>query len=1353
MGVSLSTDLIKLIISAEPTGFQATGNQVKALEKNLDKLKKQNEKLKKETVALTSAANQYRKLTGAPNLRANKKLKDSLAKVTGERRIARNEIKRNDKQIAKLNQGLKQENVTTRISAQRKKELVDGYIKTDVTARKLASTNKELNTLAHKAEPLSKKEISRVKTLATQQQFLTKQFKGQIPTTKTLNRDLKGLDQRYKQTGDSQNYYRQGYNTLFSAQQKGVKLTKKQTEQMAGFSHKLKQSGSAVTQFAKKMFIWAFGWTLAYAGIRLITQGFFSLFKQARETETAMARVNAVLSITEKHERTFGALEKAVFSYGKTSSKSFKDIGEAMYYLATVGLNAQEVLAGFHHEMDLITATQSDTATTSRLVAGSYKLFGNQIKGTHFLAQKFAKIVDVLTYAYSQHQVELNEIAEAYQYVGGTAGLLDISFEELVGTIGFLNTRMLRGSRAGTTLFNTMIRLAEKSDNLKKIFHVTLDPSLPIDFRNVMEQLHKVTEDNINSGETLGKLYQTFGRRAARGVALILGDFEAWEKAVDELTGNLSGTARKLRDIQEKTFGRQAGIIMKKMFTDTIGKILETQHALAETLSSTKAWQERLDLIRETMTQIGAKSVSLKDIYVNMWTAQVKGGKILRQQLILSTVIGTLEEERLRFIENIAKARRENVALTKEQSKILSSMPLKLRTLVAGGNDIFEGLVGQTEALKLALDLLTKEKFKTKDLKAYEEIRSFYALKVLNIMKDRGDITIEERKELKKSLVILLNILDVNKYRAQQESFVTQEIQEAIRVRRWELDLMKNSALTETKLEESERKRLFLIKEFKYELSKSIEINDKDRQKAEKALDIYMDISGKITDKERESAVLILQKYLVEKDIADVMNLILGIEKARLDLEGQMVEKAIAQKYNIEQIINRDDIRTKLNIKLNELAERHNTTIKLIGGEEIKLLSDKEYELEKQKAINESIIEYHTKLKEAREEIQGPIKEGLKDILSLEDNWSEITSEIDEKNKKLIEKTGKGMSIMEQERMANLLKYENKWKEFGETVSNVFGKIGDAWQEKVMDRMFSNLDELMDTKLPALTQNLQETWATGGGGANIPTGAITATVAAGIIPLAMQGKLNPGDKKIIDVSIKNNESVKSELNNQTSKLGETSLLAASYIINALWASTAETIKYNEDGTQDVIKNEAKTGAEIGSLLGTLTGFIPGIGPAVSAAWMVAGSFLGGLIGSGIKTIEEIGDANKDSNDEITERLEWIVGEYSDTNKELKIANRNLVAIRDGFEGWIMPESTYFRGLPRFQGGGIVPGLPSQEVPAILHGQETVSPAGTRPEVTIGSMTVNINDVKQAEDIIRVLEQSWTIKTKRAYQGV
>jgi len=100
---SISTDLINLIINAEPIGFRATNAQIRELEKRLNSLAKEENKLRLQRDVLTRQAKRYRETIKAfkedttkerATVKEAGRIKKALEKTTAEREKATKEIKR-----------------------------------------------------------------------------------------------------------------------------------------------------------------------------------------------------------------------------------------------------------------------------------------------------------------------------------------------------------------------------------------------------------------------------------------------------------------------------------------------------------------------------------------------------------------------------------------------------------------------------------------------------------------------------------------------------------------------------------------------------------------------------------------------------------------------------------------------------------------------------------------------------------------------------------------------------------------------------------------------------------------------------------------------------------------------------------------------------------------------------------------------------------------------------------------------------------------------------------------------------------------------------------------------------------
>ena len=368
----------------------------------------------------------------------------------------------------------------------------------------------------------------------------------------------------------------------------------------------------------------------------------------------------------------------------------------------SAGLTVSQQMAGFKHIMDLSIGTFGNTEEIAKLVAGSFNVFGESLKGAYTESAKFKKITDILAFTYSEQQVEMSEIATAMTYVASIGKLVNVSFETLVTTIGVLNSGLLRGTKSGcydnqtevltkkgfklfkdvnidkdifatlnpetqkleyqkasrkvdehysglmyeaknkhldllvtpdhwmyvadkrdgkykrehardifgkdkyyktglkinerkefsskdektvenyksyndkiycvevpnhilfirrngktvwcgnTALMNAFIALATKGDKLATL-GVAFDPSKPLDFVNVMEQLHNIYGKQGKSLAGLKDLMDVFGRRGGRAAAQLVQDFERWKTALDDAEAKFEDFTETMREKAEDT--------------------------------------------------------------------------------------------------------------------------------------------------------------------------------------------------------------------------------------------------------------------------------------------------------------------------------------------------------------------------------------------------------------------------------------------------------------------------------------------------------------------------------------------------------------------------------------------------------------------------------------------------------------------------------------------------------------------------------------------------------------------------------------------------------------------------------
>jgi len=132
----------------------------------------------------------------------------------------------------------------------------------------------------------------------------------------------------------------------------------------------LKTASSGISNFNKKIAGIGKGMTVAGAAI---TAGFAMAIKTASGFEQSMANTASVAGATKEE---LELLTAAAREQGEQSVYSASQAADAQYYLASAGMNTNEIIGALEGTMSLAAATQSDLAYTSASVAASLSQFG-----------------------------------------------------------------------------------------------------------------------------------------------------------------------------------------------------------------------------------------------------------------------------------------------------------------------------------------------------------------------------------------------------------------------------------------------------------------------------------------------------------------------------------------------------------------------------------------------------------------------------------------------------------------------------------------------------------------------------------------------------------------------------------------------------------------------------------------------------------------------------------------------------------------------------------------------------------------------------------------------------------------
>ncbi len=260
-----------------------------------------------------------------------------------------------------------------------------------------------------------------------------------------------------------------------------------------------------------------------------------SLTEAMMELDNATSRaMRTMVRGGKDYDKVSKQVRQTILDLSRMTGASYKDIGEALYQLSSAGLEASEAMAAVNSVVKLATVTESDMTDTTKVVAGAFNNFRDNIRGAQTDTEKFAKISGTLSYVWERNQIDMNELVQGLNQSAQSAKLGGLEFGELAVILGNLGTRMIRSGRAGRMFRSAIINIAKKSEEVKETFDITFDPAKPMDFLEIMDKMHAKWKDSKKTVQATRAVFDIFGKRGGPAMVAML---DSWEKIRAEMGG------------------------------------------------------------------------------------------------------------------------------------------------------------------------------------------------------------------------------------------------------------------------------------------------------------------------------------------------------------------------------------------------------------------------------------------------------------------------------------------------------------------------------------------------------------------------------------------------------------------------------------------------------------------------------------------------------------------------------------------------------------------------------------------------------------------------------------------------
>ncbi|MCK4329309.1 phage tail tape measure protein [candidate division WOR-3 bacterium] len=300
----------------------------------------------------------------------------------------------------------------------------------------------------------------------------------------------------------------------------------------------LKVAESGVANFNKKVSNIGKGMTVGGA---IIVAGFAKAIKTASEFEQSMANVASVAGASTEEQKK---LSDAARKQGEESVYSASQAADAQYYLASAGMETDEIIAALAGTMNLAAATGSDLAFTSEAVAATLSQYGLE-------ASEAGRVSNVFAAAISGSQATMDKLKTSMSYVGPMAASMGMTLEDTVGILTNLYNAGYDGSKAGTALrmaFAKMLDPAGKTADTMERLEVAI-----VDSEGAMRPFKDIINDLGEVGMSAGDAMQIFGTRAGPTMLALVSQGQG---AIESMTEEVTGTQKafEMTETQIDTF-------------------------------------------------------------------------------------------------------------------------------------------------------------------------------------------------------------------------------------------------------------------------------------------------------------------------------------------------------------------------------------------------------------------------------------------------------------------------------------------------------------------------------------------------------------------------------------------------------------------------------------------------------------------------------------------------------------------------------------------------------------------------------------------------------------------------------
>ena len=276
--------------------------------------------------------------------------------------------------------------------------------------------------------------------------------------------------------------------------------------------------------------------------VQAVAQFGKSVLSTAGDFENAMARVGAVSNASE---RDMKALTDVARKMGATTQYSATQAAEGLQKLAMAGLSAGDQIKALPSVLNLATVGAIGLGEASDIATNIMSGFGKK-------AEDLEGVVDIMAKTITKSNTGILELGEAMSYAAPTANLMGVSIEQVSTLLATMANNGVKGSRAGTALNSTMLRLAAPTKEAATALEgvgISLEQLAKfVDSGNIIGFFDHIrtSTKNLGASDKGAVLDAVFGKVQAGAVGTILNSTKEQVRALFVEINDSAGVASKV---------------------------------------------------------------------------------------------------------------------------------------------------------------------------------------------------------------------------------------------------------------------------------------------------------------------------------------------------------------------------------------------------------------------------------------------------------------------------------------------------------------------------------------------------------------------------------------------------------------------------------------------------------------------------------------------------------------------------------------------------------------------------------------------------------------------------------------